>query len=118
MIGLTEDQQVRWAYHYEPYNLNVIRSKDRPPPDDDSAQIYFRDLNGSVVDKRDSWRSNYWELSQISTPRGTDWYAAVDYNKKDWDQSKVNFYYYLYGSGGEGQYIYVAEDGIWENNRQ
>jgi hypothetical protein len=55
----------------------------------------------------------YWELSQVSAPRGADWYG--DSTIRDVDLTGklgTDYGYYYHESAGEGQYIYVVEEGF------
>lgn len=64
-----------------------------------------------------------WELSQISTPKKGDWYddnrIRETVKKDEVNGIREDFIYYDYyydTSSGEGQYIYLAEDGIWDSH--
>jgi hypothetical protein len=70
------------------------------------------DENPAVVNKRDMQMTNFWELSQVSTPRGENWYAS---QKIRVDQGPQYRFYYD-GSSGEGQYVYIVEDGILDTH--
>jgi len=108
--------QVRWAYHYEPFNLNLIRSGANLPLVERSFENSYSGFsNENMIDKRDLEASRFWELSQISTPKGKDWYSDPNFRDAR-DPNQVIFRYFYDGSSGEGQYIYVAEDGILEDH--
>jgi hypothetical protein len=73
--------------------------------------------NRTVISKRDQQTTSFWELSQISTPReGFDWYKDERIRGHDRNTNGVGYNYFYHESSGEGQYIYVVENGIWENH--
>lgn len=66
--------------------------------------------------KRENQKSNFWELSEVSTPRKGDWYNDERIRVQNPTTQQIDYNFYYDRSSGEGQYIYVAEDGIWEDH--
>jgi hypothetical protein len=56
--------------------------------------------------------TGFWELSQVSTPRGDDWYN----NPRIRDDQGPGYKFYSDGSSGAGQYVYIVEDSIWDTH--
>lgn len=92
-----------------------LGNTDPPPvvryPKRWDANLVVGQLNQSrsgLLSKRatESQSSAYWELSQMSSPRGHDW---MDPNI----QSGGSYKYYYHESAGEGQYIYAVEESFY-----
>lgn len=97
------------AYHYEPFNRLVAGAwgpwlgrdsmAEDPPEAVERAHVH----NGTTIGKRDFRTTGlFWELSQVSTPPGEDWFGNPVYRAGD------AYNYYFHESAGEGQYIYVV----------
>ena len=101
--------QVLHIYHPKEW----LRLYAQPPS---SSPISTRDSNHTseqrlaALHKRDVDISLFWSLSQISTPPDHDWY-----NNEAIRQGEI-YKYYFHKSQGEGQYIYIIEDGIWPDH--
>ena len=113
--ALETKDEVDFAYYYEDYLL--FGEAPPEPPENDPAPG-SSDLGFQTINKRANSPSVFWELSQISTPKGVDWYR--DFRIRDPDVSSpdaaVDYVYYYHESAGEGQYVYIVEDGIWDKH--
>lgn len=59
----------------------------------------------------------YWELSQISTPPGMQWYRNPRFHWLAESQRMHVYNHYQHESSGAGQYVYILEDGIWDDHQ-
>jgi subtilisin family serine protease len=113
---------VDYVYHYEVFNRNVMNGVLVQDPvvekqADPEPLAHQRSLDHkAAIDKRDRQRSMYWELSQISTPNRGDWYGDQRIRIPGQSPNGDRYNYYYDGSSGEGQYVYLVEDAIWENH--
>src|SRR5438552_17275057 len=92
---------------YQPQDT-LPSTSNAPTPKRDSNHTSEQRLAG--LHKRDVQKSEFWALSQISTPPNFDWYNDLSIQKG------IFYYYYFHSSQGEEQYIYLLEDGIWPNH--
>lgn len=109
---------MRLAYHYEPFNRNVLKllseaERDRLLLVADSEFLTYK---RSAVEKRDQQITGFWELSQISTPKNQDWYRYGRIRSWDHSLNQVGFSYYSHESSGAGQYVYLIEDDFWDDH--
>ncbi len=101
--------QVNYGYHYEQYNTTLgIKAPDRP---EDESEYEDEDELAGSHSKRDRRLSKFWELSQVSTPKGADWFGDENFRDTE-NPTATEFYHYYHSSAGEGQYIYIVEDDI------
>jgi len=63
-------------------------------------------LDGHALDRRGSKSSPNWELFQVSAPPGTKWKWVP----------KTSWTYHYHDAAGEGQHVYVVEEGAWRDN--
>ena len=73
----------------------------------------------AALHKRDVRFSSFWALSQISTPPNFEWSSNDDIREEIFANGVsegATYKYYYHSSQGEGQYIYLIEDGIWANH--
>jgi subtilisin family serine protease len=124
-VRLTKLEQVRDVYFYEEFNRKAVdpdAGEDDlvPVPENEAGaeqlSTEYRMGNRTAIDKRDRQRSRYWELSQISTPNKGDWYGDQRIRVPGQSASRDRYDYYYDGSSGEGQYVYLVEDAIWDNH--
>ncbi|KAK4202936.1 glucan 1,3-beta-glucosidase, partial [Triangularia verruculosa] len=68
----------------------------------------------SQIQRRNSkmLQSEYWELSQISVAPGESWFASL---QSEWPDT---MYYPVQDSFGEGQTVFIAENGLWNKHSE
>lgn len=110
-----EEHQLDRLRVTDPLYLLPLGHVSNPPPVRFNDKRWDANLVGGLnqsesglLSKRatESQSSAYWELSQMSSPRGHDW---MDPNI----QSGGSYKYYYHDSAGEGQYIYVVEESLY-----
>lgn len=113
-------------YNYENWKQGIDDNGDRLKPPGE-ARVRRSENTASehaqALQKRNSSEqiSDFWELSQISTPRDTNWIEDKDqggrrvYRRTNSD-GRQQFVHYFDSLAGRGQYVYVTEDGIWEDH--
>ena len=99
------------VYHYEQWSRNVADGKAMLITNHEEPKLN----NRSAIFNRDEETSEFWELSQVSAPPGADWMNDERIRSLNNDNSYTYKYYY-HESEGEGQYVYILEDGIWEDH--
>jgi hypothetical protein len=107
------------AYHYETWQRNnPIPEEPREVPEETREEgdalvcENFVLSSRTVIAKREEESGPFWELSQISTPKGVDWYQ----DQRIRHPATITYSYYHHESSGAGQYVYVVEDGIWDTH--
>ena len=108
--------EVALAYYYED-----SRRGDYAPlqPPGDGLHPNLVDLGSHTINKRAKSSSDFWELSQVSTPNTTNWYLdgrARDIAVTSSGFLLVDYVYSYHESAGEGQYVYLLEEGIWDRH--
>lgn len=110
-----EQHQLERLSKTDPLYLVPSGHASNPPPVRFNDKRWDANLVGGLnqsesglLSKRatESQSSAYWELSQMSSPRGHDW---MDPNI----QSGGSYKYYYHDSAGEGQYIYAVEESLY-----
>ena len=102
-----------FVYDYAAYRKNV-NDPERPGGAGASENI----LNGTAepLKSPSEQKSNFWELSQVSTPKKGDWFDDKRIRAPNPTTKKIDYTYYYDASSGEGQYVYISEDGIYDGH--
>jgi hypothetical protein len=102
------------VYDYQQWEANTDFGS--PMDQDEVAPDISLERNGTIIGKRALQQNQARELSQISTPKNGDWYSDQRIRVVDPNTNQVYYNYFYHESSGAGQYVYVVEDGIWQNH--
>ncbi|KAK1832080.1 pectate lyase superfamily protein-domain-containing protein [Podospora conica] len=100
-LGIQDRYMVEPYQEFRADELDSLPTKVTPPDPRFSDNVLL-----SKRGAESQQLSEYWELSQISAPRGYNWMDPIF-------QSDGSYKYYYHDSAGEGQYIYAVEESIY-----